>query len=220
MKAIQALCLGLTLTQVLSVALGQDTRATIPATAIKPAAPAPSAPASKPERLKDGEIAPDFVSIDTQGQERRLSEWKGKVVVLDFWATWCGPCVSSLPHTQEVAHRYKDQGVVVIANCTSDSRKNFEKFVKANQSKYQDLIFTSDPHERGTPTFGERASSKLYGVSGIPTQFIIGRDGKLVSSLVGYDEGEVRLEAVLSRAGVKVDPATVAKGEKQIKEMQ
>jgi len=220
MKRIQVLCLGVSLALGTSVALGQDTRATIPATAIKPATPAPGNPESKPERLKAGALAPDFASLDVQGRERRLSEWNGKVVVLDFWATWCGPCVSSLPHTQEVARRYKDQGVVIIANCTSDSRKNFEKFVKANQTKYQELIFTSDPHERGTPTFGDRASSKLYGVSGIPSQFIIGRDGKVVMSLEGYEEGEVRLEAALARAGIKVDPATVAKGEQQIKEMQ
>lgn len=216
MKRIQVLCLGVSLALGTSAALGQDTRATIPATAIKPATPAPGIPESKPERLKAGALAPDFASLDVQGRERRLSEWKGKVVVLDFWATWCGPCVSSLPHTQEVARRYKDQGVVIIANCTSDSRKNFEKFAKANESKYRDLLLTSDPHEKGA----ERASSKLYGVSGIPSQFIIGRDGKVVMSLEGYEEGEVRLEAALARAGIKVDAATVAKGEEQIKEMQ
>jgi thiol-disulfide isomerase/thioredoxin len=85
--------------------------------------------------LEAGALAPDFVSKDLAGKEVRISDWHGKIVVLDFWATWCGPCKASLPHTAEVAKRYKDQGVVVLANCTSDTCANFNEFVQANGGK-------------------------------------------------------------------------------------
>jgi thiol-disulfide isomerase/thioredoxin len=170
-------------------------------------------PEPKVEMLKVGTAAPDFVSQTLDGKAVKLSELRGKVVVLDFWATWCGPCIASMPHTQEVAAHYKDQGVVVLANCTSDTRAKFEQWVKANQEKYPDILWTHDAAERGP----QRASRALYGVGGIPCQFVIGRDGKIVDIVIGYLKGEAILEAALSKAGINVDPALVAKGAADLK---
>ncbi len=204
-----------------TVAPAQQTtnRPAVPAIPIRPmrtaGTPAPS-PAAEP-LLKAGVVAPDFMAKDLAGKDVRLSDAKGKIVVLDFWATWCGPCMRSLPHTEEVAKRYKDEGVVVLANCTADTRANFEKWMKDNQQKYPDIAFSCDPNDRGSATYDERASKKLYHVAGSPTQFIMGRDGKIAAVVVGYSDGDARLEASLARVGVKVDPATVAKGEEQLK---
>jgi thiol-disulfide isomerase/thioredoxin len=170
-------------------------------------------PEPKVELLKVGAQAPDFVSQTLDGKDVRLSDFRGKVVVLDFWATWCGPCIASMPHTQEVAAHYKDQGVVVLANCTSDTRAKFEQWVKANQEKYPDLIWTHDSAERKP----ERVSRARYGVGGIPCQFVIDRDGKIVDIVIGYLPGEAILEAALSKAGIKVDPALVEKGAADLK---
>lgn len=115
--------------------------------------------------------------------------------------------MASMPHTQEVSAHYKDQGVVVLGSCTSDTRSKFESWVKANQSKYPDIIWAHDKAER-TPA---RASYNLYGVSGIPTQFIIDRDGKIADIVIGYMKGEAILDGALAKAGVKVDPALVEK---------
>ena len=155
--------------------------------------------------LEPGVTAPDFKARDLGGREVRLSDFTNQVVVLDFWATWCGPCLQSLPHTQLIAKRYRDRGVVVLANCTADTRVNFEKFVKANQGQYPDLRFTCDLHDRGTADYEERVSKKLYRVSGIPTQFVIGRDGKIVSVIVGFDEADHRLEEALAGLGVRAN---------------
>jgi thiol-disulfide isomerase/thioredoxin len=152
--------------------------------------------------LEVGALAPDFVSKDLAGKEVRISDSHNKIVVLDFWATWCGPCKASLPHTAEVAKRYKDQGVVVLANCTSDTRANFDEFVQANREKYAAIEFVCDPHDRGSASYNERASHKLYGVNGIPTQFVIGRDGKIAAVIVGYSDGDHRLEDALKKLGV------------------
>jgi peroxiredoxin len=180
-----------------------------PAVPAKKLVPAQGSAAAtkRPELIKNGSVAPDFASKDLEGKEVKLSDYKGKIVVLDFWATWCGPCLKSLPHTQEVARKVKDQGVVVLAVCTSDTREKFEEFVKANRATYPDVVFTCDPNVRGSATYAERASTKLYNVSGIPTQFVIGKDGKIVGALVGYSTGDKRLETMLEQLGVKMDSA-------------
>ena len=172
-----------------------------------------------PELLKAGAVAPDFVMQDVSGREVKLSDFKGKLVILDFWATWCGPCLASLPHTQALAAKYQDQGLVVVASGTSDTIENFKKWIPANQAKYPNLQFVFDPHARGTPKFDERASSRLYHVSGIPTQFVIGRDGVILASFVGFGgNDDAKAEAALAHGGLKVDPAILATGEKQLLE--
>jgi thiol-disulfide isomerase/thioredoxin len=166
--------------------------------------------------LKIGATAPDFTSQTLDRKDVKLSDYRGQVVILDFWATWCGPCMAAMPHTQEVAAQYKDQGVVVLGSCTRDSRAKFEQWVRVNQGKYPDIVWTHDSAER-TP---ERASAKLYGVGGIPTQFIIDREGKVVDIVVGYLKGEVILDAALAKAGVKVDPAIIEKGAADLKKRE
>ncbi|MSU24352.1 MAG: redoxin domain-containing protein [Opitutus sp.] len=163
-------------------------------------------PPAPVQMLAVGAEAPDFAMTDLHGKPVTVSDFRGKVVILDFWATWCGPCIASMPHTNEVAAHYKDQGVVVLGSCTSDAREKFDAWVKAYQEKYPDFVFAHDPLEKADG----RASRKLYGVGGIPAQFIIGRDGKIAATQIGYMKGEVLLDAALAKAGIKVDPAILA----------
>jgi len=84
-----------------------------------------AADASPPrEKLGAGGLAPEFSSYDLAEQEVRIADYRGKVLILDFWATWCSPCIASMPHTSEVAAKFADQGVVVLAVCTGDKRQN------------------------------------------------------------------------------------------------
>ncbi len=159
------------------------------------------------------EMAVDFPMNDLSGRELSLADYRGKIVVLDFWAPWCGPCKAAMPHTQEVAAKYKTQGVVVIASCTNDTRESFEKWVETNQANYPDIVWAFDPAAKSD----ERASKKHYEVLGIPSQFVIGRDGRVVDVVLGYFKGEVLLDGALAKAGIEVDAATLAQAEAQRK---
>lgn len=179
-----------------------------PAEETKLLAPAPPQPI-----FGIGDQAPDFTMQDLAGHPVRLSDYRGKFVILDFWATWCGPCQSSMPHTEEVTTRYKDQGVVTLGCCTLDTRAAFEKWMHQNQQKYPGIIWGHDAGASGPDSI----SGKLYGVSGIPQQFLIDPRGKVVGKVSGYLMGENILEFALATAGLKVDPALVAKGNQDIR---
>ncbi|MBK8857353.1 MAG: redoxin domain-containing protein [Opitutaceae bacterium] len=161
--------------------------------------------------LGAGAPAPDFVARDLAGNAVRLSDYLGQVLILDFWATWCTPCVASMPHTQAVAAKYADQGVAVLAVCTGDKRTHFEDWVRLKAANYPAIRFVCDPHEQGTPAQDQRASLALYRVPSIPTQFIIDREGRIVGTTSGYFSGDPSLEQALAAAGVKVDPAVLAR---------
>ena len=170
----------------------------------------------EPKLLGKGDKAPDFVSVTRDGKEVRLSDYAGKVVVIDFWATWCGPCIASFPHVQEVAKAHAAHDVVVLAVCTSDSRGKFEEWIDKNGANHPNLVFTCDPNDRSSKTFDKRASQALYHVQGIPTKFVVGRDGMITMAVVGHDgDDDVRFEAALARAGVPVEASVAARGEEQ-----
>ena len=173
----------------------------------KPPERAPEAPV---ELVAVGTAAKDFAMVGVDGKPVRLADYAGKVVVLDFWATWCGPCKAALPHVQELAAHYQNQGVVVIASCTNDGKKAFDGWIAEHAAKYPNIVFAFDPLERSP----ERGSRAHYGVGGIPQQFVIGRDGRIASMVTGYMQGEVLLDAALAAAGVDVSAEVIeqAKG--------
>lgn len=146
--------------------------------------------APPPALLAKSVTAPDFALQDTNGKSIRLSDYKGKTVVLDFWATWCVPCLKSFPNTLATLEKVKAKNVVVIAVNVLDSRQNFAQYVAAHP-EYAAFVFASDAPNAPTST------ASLYRVSNIPLVYIIAPNGKIAASLEGYTGSGTELEAAL-----------------------
>lgn len=178
--------------------------------------------ADEDERKRDllpvGAPAPDYSFLNERGETVRLSDFKGRTVVLDFWATWCMPCIASMPHNEAVTRRAKTPGIVFLAVCAGDTRAHFDAWVKRNAQKYPDLVFVSDPRDDFDPKNHDRISgavrpadyeqrlTRKYGVRDFPTQFVINGQGRITAVIVGgYTDGDTQLEDGLAKAGVKFD---------------
>lgn len=131
--------------------------------------------------------APDFNLKDFDGNNLKLSDLKGKVVVVDFWATWCGPCKMSFPALQKVQEKYKDNPNVMILALNTWER---EKSDAEKEKKVKDFIAQNKYTFKVLFDTGEVVSQ--YGVSGIPTKFIIDKEGKIQFKAVGFD-GEQKM---------------------------
>ena len=158
-----------------------------------------------PKLLAVGTPAPDFAVTTPDGKTVHLSDFKGKPVVLDFWATWCGPCQESMPHLESVYQQIKDKGVVVLAVCVWDKKPAYDKWVAANIGSKYNFPVAFDSSTQGTPA---DIAGGLYHAGGIPTQYIIDKNGNVAATTVGY--GDHELEKALHGLGVDVTVAEAA----------
>ena len=124
-------------------------------------------------------MAPDFSVTDINGATVNFLDLRGHVVVLDFWATWCGPCRIEIPHFIELQQKYRDQGLTIVGLATQDQLASVREF-------YQQF------HMNYTVAMSTDKTEALYGgILGLPTTFVIGRDGRIYSKHTGATEGGV-----------------------------
>ncbi|MHB8881689.1 MAG: peroxiredoxin family protein [Thermodesulfovibrionales bacterium] len=123
-----------------------------------------------------GGKAPDFTLRDLKGKDVRLADYSGKVVLLEFWATWCPPCRASVPEFIALQSRYRDKNVVILAVSLDEGKDVIAKladFVREQKINYTILV-------------GSESVSQAYNVKSIPALFIIDKSGMIVSTQVGY----------------------------------
>lgn len=121
-----------------------------------------------------GQSAPDFTLNDMQGKKVSLADLKGKVVILNFWATWCPPCREEMPSMEMLYRKFKDQGLVILAvNVEKDGAKLVQSFLQ--RSPYTFPILLDDDAE----------VQNRYKVFRFPETFIIDRNGNVVEKVVG-----------------------------------
>lgn len=159
-----------------------------------------------PPPLPNGVLAPDFTAYAPDGRPVSLSGLRGKVTILDFWASWCGPCQRSMPGLENLYRRVKAQGAVVFSVNTWDTEAGFLKWVRENAGSRYTFEFARDPIG-GDDDAAIKASiaRSLYHVGGIPTMFVVDRKGRIAGSFVGYGPStEPGLARVLRRVGLRL----------------
>lgn len=145
---------------------------------------------TKRERVNlAGKPAPELELTDLDGKKHSLGDLKGKVVLIDFWASWCPPCRRELPHVQKIHEELGPKGLVVLGVNAEKDEAKLKKFLEEQKVTFPVLRDT------------DRKASKAYSVTAIPRVLIIGRDGTVAADFTGMKSEEVLREA-LANAGI------------------
>jgi peroxiredoxin len=136
--------------------------------------------------------APDFDLTDLAGKSIRLSDFRGRPVLVDFWATWCDPCRESIPSYEKLFAKRRDSGFTVVGIDEDDAATDVDAFAKANAIPYP---LMRDP---------KRVAFESFGVRGLPTAFLVDADGRVVRRWDTFDKGtlyevEQALDALLPK---------------------
>ena len=149
-----------------------------------------------------GQAAPDFDLQTLDGKNTKLSDFRGKAVLLNFWATWCGPCKIEMPWFVELQKQYGPQGLQIVGVAMDDSStEDIAKFVKEMDVNYPILL-------------GKESVGQSYGGVGVlPTTFFINRDGKFVAREFGLQSRSVFVDHIKQAlsgqsANIRQEPAT------------
>jgi len=150
------------------------------------------------ENPLQGKMAPNFTLTDTNGRKVSLADYKGKAVVVDFWATWCPPCKVEIPWLEQFNKQYSAQGLQVLG--ISEDDLNLDNKTELAKEKKQ-IADTATQLKITYPVLYDDAnvSAPYGGVDGLPTTFFINRNGKIVASTVGLAPRE-QIEADIKKA--------------------
>lgn len=144
------------------------------------------------KKLLVGKPAPELEVTDIQGNPVSLSDFKGKTVLLDFWTTWCPPCLADAPALDKLYIKYGGKELMIVGISVSEEREIVEKFLQTHPHKYP-VILTTD-NEMPRP----------YEIGVFPTYMVIAPDGTLTAAMEG-DHGFGELRKILEKAGMETE---------------
>jgi peroxiredoxin len=124
--------------------------------------------------VQDRKPAPDFILTDAKGASIKLSDYRGRVVLLNFWASWCGPCKIEIPWFVDFQNKYKDRGFAVLGvSMDEDGWQTVRPFMAAHNMNYRVAIGT------------DQVARRYGGIASFPTTFIIDQEGKIAAVHIG-----------------------------------
>ena len=128
-----------------------------------------NASAKTPIKMKPGDAAPQFSRTDLQGHPFDLKAQRGKIVLVDFWASWCAPCIVAIPHLSQLQKKYGARGFQVVGISMDDSANTTKETMQKFRFNYPVVL-------------GDAKLGNLYGgVLGLPLQILVGADGKVLA---------------------------------------
>ncbi|MFM2266996.1 MAG: hypothetical protein RL757_437 [Bacteroidota bacterium] len=138
-----------------------------------------------------GGIAPDIVQGDTTGKMLALSSLRGKVVMIDFWASWCGPCRRDNPHVVGLYQKYKDRGFDIFSVSLDQSRDRWIQAIKDDKLSWSSHV--SDLQQ------WSNAAARLYGISSVPSTVLLDREGRIIARNLRGDALDKKLEEIFGK---------------------
>jgi thiol-disulfide isomerase/thioredoxin len=135
-----------------------------------------------------GKATFDFVLKDQNNLPVKLAEYKGKVVIVNFWATWCGPCKMEIPDFVKLYSQYKDKGLVIVGISIDDSPEQLQTFMREFHMNYPVVQMRPEVEDAWGPFYG------------YPTSFIVARDGSICTKHIGpatHEQFEAEIKALL-----------------------
>ena len=145
------------------------------------------------EKVSAGPTAPNFSLPDLYGQMTSLEQYRGSIVVLDFWASWCPPCKLSIPELVKLQEKYKEKGLVILGISLDDPERASDEYLRAFKEKYR-INYAILRYDRQV-----LIDYFAFETPAIPTIFLIDREGKIRDKFVGFIPGalEKALNVVL-----------------------
>lgn len=154
-------------------------------------------PSAEDKLLKPGQQAPDFELLAADGSKIKLSDYRGKVVWLNFWRVGCPPCREEIPYLEKLHRKYGSKGLIVLGFDFADDRQIALDFLHQNSVTFPNILDSSDE--------AIKTGFMTYGATAAPVNYILDREGKIVAAWLGYEKGQKQAIAALEKLGLKLE---------------